>query len=64
MSTEPENPVVFARCTRGSDRQTAGTSCTGSRAEKLSPDGHPAPMFKCVTCGHTWVIPLGGGFSP
>lgn len=63
MADQKEPEVVFMRCTRGSDPRTANQKCGGRRAYKLSRDGSSAPMFKCATCGHTWVTPLGGQFA-
>ena len=60
---EKSNPVVFMRCTRGSDPRTEGQKCYGKRAEKMSQDGSSAPMFKCTKCGHVWVVPVGGAFN-
>ncbi len=58
-----ERPIVFISCTRGSDPGSKGTKCSGRRAYKLSPDGHPSPMYQCVKCRHTFSIGLGGSFN-
>ena len=57
-----EREIVFISCTRGSDPASRGQKCSGRRAYKLSPDGHPSPMYQCVSCKHTFSIGLGGSF--
>lgn len=60
---KPVYPVVFIRCTKGSDPSTQGQKCDSKQAYKLSPDGHRSPMYRCVKCSHTFAIGLGGSFS-
>ncbi len=62
MTTE-NHPIVFVRCNRGSDPGSKGQRCDSKRAYKLSPDGHPSPMYKCVKCKHTFTVGLGGSFN-
>ncbi len=61
--SKPEYPVVFMRCTRGSDQRTQGQKCDGKQAYKMSPDGHRNPMYKCVKCTHLFTVSLGGSFN-
>jgi len=56
-------PIVLVPCKRGRDQKTAGTSCSSKKAYKLSEDGAKLVRFKCVECGHTWTIPVGGQFT-
>ncbi len=56
-------PVAFVRCTRGSSPATKGSSCDSRRAYKMSRDGSPNPMYKCVKCKHTFTVNVGGSFS-
>lgn len=63
MDQKPQHPVVFMRCTRGNTPQTKGMKCAGIRAYKMSPDGHPAPMYKCTSCKHIFSVGLGGAFN-
>lgn len=62
MSEQPKNPIVHQPCKRGMDRSTEGQSCKGRKAEKLSPNGSQVVQFKCVDCGFTWTIAVGGAF--
>ncbi len=59
----PEYPIVFVRCTKGSDPATKGQKCSSRQAFKLSADGHPSPMYRCVKCKHTFSVGLGGSFN-
>lgn len=60
---KPKHPIVFVRCTKGSDPATKGQVCNGRQAYKLSPDGHNSPMYKCVKCSHVFSVGLGGSFN-
>jgi hypothetical protein len=60
---KPAHPIVFVRCTKGSDPATKGQTCNGRQAYKLSPDGHRSPMYKCTKCSHVFSVGLGGSFN-
>jgi len=53
-------PEVFAKCRRGGDRLTNGQSCDSMKAENMSEPGSHVVTMKCVKCGFTWGIPVGG----
>lgn len=54
---------VSLKCKRGSDASTRGQSCKSMRAYKLSKDGSNVAQFRCVACGHTWSVQVGGHIS-
>jgi hypothetical protein len=54
---------VSLKCKRGSDASTKGQSCKSMRAYKLSKDGSNIAQFRCVACGHTWSVQVGGHIS-
>lgn len=54
---------VSLKCKRGSDASTKGQSCKSMRAYKLSKDGSNVAQFRCVACGHTWSVQVGGHIS-
>ncbi len=56
-------PQVLMVCRKGQDQKTAGQRCQGKMAYRMSPEGSRSPSFKCVSCGFTWTVPLGGTFS-
>lgn len=57
---KPPYKVVFAKCRRGNDQLTTGQSCESNQAYNLSePHSHLVRM-KCVKCGFTWSVNVGG----
>lgn len=56
----PPPPEVFAPCKRGKDPSTAGQSCDGRRAKRITPMGSQSVHLRCVACGFAWAIPVGG----
>jgi transposase-like protein len=58
-----QHEIVNMVCKRDSDPRTAGSSCKGRKAYKMSSNGARQAMFKCTECGYVWTIPLGGQFT-
>ncbi len=58
-----DKPKVTMVCRKGQDQRTSGQRCTGKMAYRMSAEGARTPSFRCCTCGYTWSVPLGGGFS-
>lgn len=56
-------PEVNAKCRRGSDPMTAGSSCPSMRAYRTSSDGSAVVTLRCVKCSHVWSTPVGGSFN-
>ena len=52
--------VVLVKCRRGSEPSTYGQECQSTQAYNMSDSGSTVVRFKCVKCGHIWVIPIGG----
>jgi len=70
--TNKDLPVVFAACKRNSASvagkvgQSSGDFpglCGSRQAYKLpTPPGATFISLKCVKCGHSWTVPIGGEF--
>jgi hypothetical protein len=58
-----EFPTVLVKCRRGQDMATNGQECVSMQAYNMSTPGDTIVRFKCVKCGHTWVVPVGGQFN-
>jgi hypothetical protein len=56
-------PVVHMKCRRGFDKASHGQSCKSMRAYKLAADGSQVAQFKCVDCGFSWAVGLGGSIN-
>ena len=56
-------PKVHMKCRRGWDKASHGQSCKSMRAYKMSPDGSNTATFKCVDCGYSWSVGLGGALN-
>lgn len=59
----PPGPEVNAKCRRGNEPVTAGSSCNNLRAYKLSPDGATHVTLRCTRCNFTWTTAVGGTFQ-
>jgi transposase-like protein len=55
-------PEVNMPCQRGKDQLTKGSHCDSKMAYNMSEPGSRMPSFKCVKCGFTWMVPMGGSF--
>lgn len=58
-----EHPIVLVACKRGTDQLTRGQACDSRNVYKLSQDGAHNVMYKCVKCGFSWNVPVGGAFT-
>lgn len=56
-------PIVHMPCRRGSDKVTHGQVCNCKRAYNMTQPGSKYSYFKCVDCGHAWVVSVGGSFN-
>lgn len=60
---ENKYPVVHMKCRRGYDRASHGQNCKSMRAYKLSVDGSNVVQFKCIDCGYSWSVGIGGAIN-
>ena len=58
-----EEDIVMVKCRRGSDRMTAGDSCSSLSARRESHSNKRHVHFQCMKCGFKWSVDLGGNVN-
>ena len=57
------NQEVMVKCRRGSDKLTAGESCSSLSAVKEAHSSQRHVHFQCTKCGFKWSIDTGGSVN-